>query len=933
MANLNTYNILISRFEKFADGHYLINDFSHGEQADKDLLKEQRYPYMHVVMNNANYPTNEAEWSWSILFIDLTRDKTEKIDNSKNVLSDMIQIAEDLLSEMINGGNLFGIDCEVTPGATLTPLIQWGEQAGTGVRLDFSFRFTFDFDSCDIPADYVAISDGTTRGQSVRLSAIPVYEDGVFIGNATALDFTNGATLSIDGDGKVFIDITGGGGGGTQNLQQVTDEGNTTTNDIQLINDAEVIFGAGGGVLLDNGSRLREGTIDAGTGGSKGISQICGVGYELKWEAGSQYVMNGNGDQIREVNHKFNITPAVTDDSSNGFYVGSRWILDNGDIYICTDASIGAATWELQTATIPTLQQVTDAGNTSTNDLIVQGANNFFGQVSSQSIVSYNDVTGAYGEISVDTSAKLTLSDGTSAGIITINNLDNSNVQLEFPDKATGTYTIATTADIPAAQVNSDWNSTSGASEILNKPSIPASQVQSDWNASTGLGVILNKPSLATVATSGSYTDLTNKPTIPAAQIQSDWTQASTSALDYIKNKPTLPATVGDMTKAVYDTDNDGIVDFAEALKTEVRNSTGATLNKGYIVYLSGSTGNLPNAVLARANAEATSAQTFGVVLEDIANNSNGYVVTIGQINTLDTRTTATNPFTTDTLVDGQVIYLSPTTAGHITNVKPSAPNHVVYVGYVIRTSPTNGTIQYRIQNGYELDEIHDVAISSVANDQALVYESATSLWKNKDFSAITAFLSAVRGTALTGLSTSSPALVTATDTILQAIGKLQAQVVTPIKANTLITHTGTTAETIIFSSNNLNGLFAANDFFEQKLYIGGTLNTNNKIMKVYFGPNSNNLTSAVQFGTYNLNSTTARFQAYQRVIQFQNSLSSQLIVNSTTNLLNQDTTFTVATETKTNNFASAIYMHVTVALGVGTDSFFLYGIKTDITR
>ena len=902
MANLNTYNILISRFEKFADGHYLINDFSHGEQADKDLLKEQRYPYMHVVMNNANYPTNEAEWSWSILFIDLTRDKTEKIDNSKNVLSDMIQIAEDLLSEMINGGNLFGSDCEVTPGATLTPLIQWGEQAGTGVRLDFSFRFTFDFDSCDIPADYVAVSDGTTRGQSVRLSAIPVYEDGVFIGNATALDFTNGATLSIDGDGKVFIDITGGGGGGTQNLQQVTDEGNTTTNDIQLINNAEVIFGAGGGVLLDNGSRLREGTIDAGTGGSKGISQICGVGYELKWEAGSQYVMNGNGDQIREVNHKFNITPAITDDSSKGYYVGSRWILDNGDIYICTDASIGAATWELQTIDTP--------------------------------VNADWDAISGLAEILNKPTIPTATSDLTNdSGFITI-------------------------GDVPS-QVNSDWNSTSGASEILNKPSIPSAQVQSDWNASTGLGVILNKPSLATVATSGSYTDLTNKPSIPAAQIQSDWTQsnnalldyiknkpsipaaqiqsdwtqASTSALDYIKNKPTLPATIGDMTKAVYDTDNDGIVDFAEALKTEVRNSTGATLNKGYIVYLSGSTGNLPNAVLARANAEATSAQTFGVVLEDIANNSNGYVVTIGQINTLDTRTTATNPFTSDTLVDGQVIYLSPTTAGHITNVKPSAPNHVVYVGYVIRTSPTNGTIQYRIQNGYELDEIHDVSISSVANDQALVYESATSLWKNKDFSAITAFLSAVRGTALTGLSTSSPALVTATDTLLQAIGKLQAQVVTPIKANTLITHTGTTAETIIFSSNNLNGLLATNDFFEQKLYIGATLNTNNKIMKVYFGPNSNNLTSAIQFGTYNLNSSTARFQAYQRVIQFQNSLSSQLIVNSTTNLLNQDTTSTVATETKTVNFGSAVYMHVSVALAVGTDSFFLYGIKTDITR
>lgn len=51
---------------------------------------------------------------------------------------------------------------------------------------------------------------------------------------------------------------------------------------------------------------------------------------------------------------------------------------------------------------------------------------------------------------------------------------------------------------------------------------------------------LIGTPSLATVATTGSYTDLTNKPTIPAAQVQSDWTQATTSAVDYIKNKPTL---------------------------------------------------------------------------------------------------------------------------------------------------------------------------------------------------------------------------------------------------------------------------------------------------------------------------------------------------------------------------------------------------------
>jgi hypothetical protein len=173
----------------------------------------------------------------------------------------------------------------------------------------------------------------------------------------------------------------------------------------------------------------------------------------------------------------------------------------------------------------------------------------------------------------------------------------------------------------------------------------------------------------------------------------------------------------------------------ADKMVTVGRNSTGSTLYAGTIIYISGSTGNRPNYVKAQANSEATSAGTFGVIQADIPNNSDGNAVTIGTLSNLDTRSVATHPFTTDTLVDGDTIYLSPTTAGYITRVKPSAPNHLVYIGKVVRTSPTNGTIVYRIQNGYELDEIHDVAISSVANNDLIQYDSATSLWKNETLS------------------------------------------------------------------------------------------------------------------------------------------------------------------------------------------------------
>lgn len=92
---------------------------------------------------------------------------------------------------------------------------------------------------------------------------------------------------------------------------------------------------------------------------------------------------------------------------------------------------------------------------------------------------------------------------------------------------------------------------TTGAySDLTGKPTIPSAQVNSDWNSSSGLSQILNKPSLSTVATSGLYSDLSGKPSIPASQIQSDWNEATTGSLDFIKNKPSLStvATTGNYT-------------------------------------------------------------------------------------------------------------------------------------------------------------------------------------------------------------------------------------------------------------------------------------------------------------------------------------------------------------------------------------------------
>lgn len=159
------------------------------------------------------------------------------------------------------------------------------------------------------------------------------------------------------------------------------------------------------------------------------------------------------------------------------------------------------------------------------------------------------------------------------------------------------------------------------------------------------------------------------------------------------------------------------------------KNATGSTLYKGTVVYINGASGGVPTFAKAKADSEATSSRTLGVILADISNLGEGYAVTLGDVDSLDTRTTAANPFTSNTLAVGDQLYLSPTTAGYVTNVKPTAPNHLVYIGKVLNTGTTDGEILYQIQNGYELEELHNVK-SGATDGQFLKWVSSTGLWE-----------------------------------------------------------------------------------------------------------------------------------------------------------------------------------------------------------
>lgn len=153
-----------------------------------------------------------------------------------------------------------------------------------------------------------------------------------------------------------------------------------------------------------------------------------------------------------------------------------------------------------------------------------------------------------------------------------------------------------------------------------------------------------------------------------------------------------------------------------------VVNKTGATIHNGQAVYGKGAAGQRLSVGLALANSDNTSATILGVATEDIPNNQSGFITSEGLVHNIDT--SAFN--------DGDAIYVSPTIAGALTNVKPVAPQHMVFMGFVIKGgSVGGGSIFIHPQNGYELNELHNVLITSPTNNQILSYDASLQVWKN----------------------------------------------------------------------------------------------------------------------------------------------------------------------------------------------------------
>ena len=151
-----------------------------------------------------------------------------------------------------------------------------------------------------------------------------------------------------------------------------------------------------------------------------------------------------------------------------------------------------------------------------------------------------------------------------------------------------------------------------------------------------------------------------------------------------------------------------------------VKHDTNAGLAKGTVVYQHGSDGGNITVIPAQANGDATSANSLGVMVEPTTGGGKGFCCTFGLVPGLNT----------DNLVEGEIAYLSPTVAGGMTAVKPVAPNHLVQIGFCLRKHAVTGILFVSVQNGYELDELHNVKITDPQPGQVLKY-NAGGYWEN----------------------------------------------------------------------------------------------------------------------------------------------------------------------------------------------------------
>ncbi len=372
----------------------------------------------------------------------------------------------------------------------------------------------------------------------------------------------------------------------------------------------------------------------------------------------------------------------------------------------------------------------------------------------------------------------------------------------------------------------------------------------------TGITITTDKDGITTISASGSgyvpYIGATGNVNLgeyelKAGQLTLDTSPTGTAAVGTTQWNDTIGSSQTTLKGGSVILKNG--VDLVARVVNKVTPNTTLTKAAYQAVRISGAQGQRLAVAFAQADNDNNSADTIGLVTETIATNQEGFIMTVGNLEEINT----TGSLQGETWVDGDVLYLSPTTPGALTNIKPTgATGHIVVMGYVEYSHAIHGKIYVKIMNGWELDELHNVYISSPTNNEVLTYESSTSLWKNKTVATALGYTPVPETRTLTINGTTQDLSADRTFTIATGLTVGSTAIASGTVGRVLFEGTGNVLQqsTNLFWNATNNRLGVNTSTPASALQVVGTLNATNIQSPFIFTTGSDQLILATQGGT-----------------------------------------------------------------------------------
>lgn len=378
--------------------------------------------------------------------------------------------------------------------------------------------------------------------------------------------------------------------------------------------------------------------------------------------------------------YQFSITPVGTAGTYGSASQVPVFITNaSGQVTSVTNTSIGIAGSQITSGTIDTARisgsytGITGVGTLTAGTWNASTIGVAYGGTGAATLTGY--VKGS-GTSALTASSTIPSTDITGLGTMSTQNANN--VAITGGTIATLTSPIAVGSGGTGASTLTGYVKGTGTAALTASSTIPSGDI-------SGLGTMATQNASSVAITGGTESGVTHSGDTIGTYL--DYT--SVSAPSYAEGRIWYDSTVKALT---YNNDISGnSLHIGQETQLKVRNSTGSTIAKGAPVYITSTSSGVsfPNIALAKADT-LTTGNAIGLTNEAIANGADGYVVINGILNGVNTGT-----FTV-----GDILYVSPYSAGQLMNTFPPT-GYPVRIGVVSFVNSSTGSIYINQSNAF----------------------------------------------------------------------------------------------------------------------------------------------------------------------------------------------------------------------------------------